>query len=78
MRSGTRLELALSDLEQEIVSRLCNGETVKEVAYQMGFHVRTIDYHLLRMRRRFNCKTTVHLIATLQSGEGTEREKVGL
>jgi DNA-binding CsgD family transcriptional regulator len=78
MRRGTALDRTLSDLEKEIVDRLSNGETVKEVAYQMGFHVRTIDYHLLRMRRRFNCKTTVHLIATLQVGEKTEHEKLGL
>jgi Response regulator containing a CheY-like receiver domain and an HTH DNA-binding domain len=78
MRSGTPLGLTLSELEEEIVSQLCNGKTVKEIAYQMGLHVRTIDYHLLRMRRRFNCKTTVHLVATLQTGERSRREKVGL
>jgi DNA-binding CsgD family transcriptional regulator len=75
MRSRRSLEPTLSDLEKEIINRLCDGETVKEVAYEMGFHVRTIDYHLLRMRKRFNCKTTIHLIATLQAGE---REELGL
>jgi len=78
MRSRRPLEPTLSNLEKEIIDRLCDGVTVKEVAYEMGFHVRTIDYHLLRMRRRFNCKTTIHLIATLQTGEITKHEKVGL
>jgi DNA-binding CsgD family transcriptional regulator len=78
MRSAKAVELNLSSLEKEIIEGLCAGETVKEVAYRMGFHVRTIDYHLLRLRRRFNCKTTVHLVAKLQTGEGIERAQVGL
>jgi len=79
MRSRRPFEPTLSNLEKEIINRLCDGETVKEVAYEMEFHVRTIDYHLSRMRRRFNCKTTIHLIATLRhSRQRLERAKVGL
>jgi DNA-binding CsgD family transcriptional regulator len=78
MRSGRAIGPTLSELEKEIIGRLCAGETVKEVAYEMRFHVRTIDYHLLRLRRRFNCKTTIHLVAKLQAGEGAERAEVGL
>jgi len=40
--------------QAQILARLANGETLKEMALEMGLSAKTVHYHYMQLRRRLN------------------------
>lgn len=63
--SEDQLACALTKRQSIIFDLLCQGLGTKEVASALEVSTRTVESHLERMRKKFNAKTTVALIAKL-------------
>lgn len=47
----------------EIVQRLSEGYTVKEIAVNCGMNVSTLQKQIINLRDQRNCKNVAHLVA---------------
>jgi DNA-binding NarL/FixJ family response regulator len=50
----------LSPIEERIVLRVAEGESVEAIAAEVGVAARTIEWHLARARRKLERTTTLH------------------
>lgn len=55
----------VSPRQRAILDLLASGRVAKEIAANLGVSQRTVESHLEKLRKRFNAKTTVELIAKL-------------
>lgn len=60
-----RLDGAVSPRQRAILDLVAAGRVAKEIAANLGVSQRTVESHLEKLRKRFNAKTTVELIAKL-------------
>jgi DNA-binding NarL/FixJ family response regulator len=47
--------------ERQVVKRLAEGQTVGEVALELGLCDKTIEYHSLRARRKIGCPSIARM-----------------
>lgn len=57
----------ITPTEKEIFCRLAGGQRNKEIADVLSVHENMIDYHLRKVRQRFNCSTNMQALSLLQS-----------
>jgi DNA-binding NarL/FixJ family response regulator len=55
----------LSSIQLRIIKSLCNGLTIKQIAEIEGINSFSVDYQLKKVRKQFNVKNNVELIAEL-------------
>jgi DNA-binding CsgD family transcriptional regulator len=57
------LELpVLPKRECQVLSLLCQGLTIRQVAARLGLHPRTVGVHIRRLKERFGAENIPHLI----------------
>ena len=64
-RNEQKLADPFSDSETAVLHGLVNGNSYEEIAKRIVSSDSTVKMMLLRLRDRFECKTTPHLIAVL-------------
>lgn len=55
----------ISTTQMLILAALRNGMTCKQIAVQLDMSARTVESHLEKLRKKFNAKTTIHLMAMI-------------
>ena len=55
-------DLALTRRETDIIERIANGYSAKEVAQQVRIAPRTVERHIENARHKLGAKNTAHLI----------------
>lgn len=55
--------LPLSKREREIFSLLIDGKATKEIARDLEISWRTVSNTIIRMRAKYDARSTVHLVA---------------
>jgi DNA-binding NarL/FixJ family response regulator len=69
-------ELALSVREQQVLDHLSKGLTNKEIAAQLGLHVKTIKFYLSALFRKLNVTNRIQAMKTARELEtGLDRKK---
>lgn len=51
----------LSDRQQTVLRRLWDGQSLKEIAGELGVAESTVQTHLVKLRRKFHARTNLHL-----------------
>ena len=54
----------ISERDLTIVEGYSNGIKIDDIAKQLCLSPRTLELYLTKLRLRFNCHTTTHLVAT--------------
>jgi DNA-binding CsgD family transcriptional regulator len=65
----------LTDREKEVMALIMNGYTSEEAARLLGISRRTVEFHRMRVQRRFNARNGTHLaylISTEQPAVASE------
>lgn len=53
----------ISQREIQVLERLAEGKTMQEIGYDLFCSPRTVETHILNMRKRFDCQNTAQLVA---------------
>jgi len=64
-KSSHRRELSLTPRERDLIQPLIEGKTSKEISVLLNLSPRTVDFYLVRMRKKFNASNTRQLIIKL-------------
>ncbi|AKJ32066.1 hypothetical protein AAW51_5375 [Caldimonas brevitalea] len=68
--AGLRAEMP--PMQQHILNFLIQGQSDKEIAYQLQLSAHTVDYHMRQLRRRFSVRNRVQLVkAAMQAVQET-------
>lgn len=57
----------LDDIDKRIMDYLYQGYTPKEIAHKMWRTKGSVSKRLYKLRRYYNCKTTIQMVAMLHS-----------
>ncbi len=68
--SGHRPEIDLTPREKQVVMRLAQGQTSKEIARALGLSPRTIDDYRARLLRKFNVRNIAELLSRIMGVGG--------
>lgn len=68
--SGQRLEIELTPREKQVVMRLAQGRTSKEIARDLGLSPRTIDDYRARLLRKFEVRNIAELLSRITGISG--------
>jgi DNA-binding NarL/FixJ family response regulator len=52
----------LTKREREIMTMLCNGQRVSEIALSMGLSIKTISTHKVRLMEKLNLRSNSDLV----------------
>lgn len=63
--SGQRPEVELTPREKQVIMRLGQGLTSKEIARELGLSPRTIDDYRARLLRKFNVRNITELLSRI-------------
>jgi len=61
MKDESRHEVSFNDRENEIVRKICEGKTHKEIASDLNLSISTIDFHKGKIYSKANCNSTAAL-----------------
>lgn len=56
--------VVVSERDAKIVYAYSIGKTTKEIAHSYKLSIRTVESVVLKLKRSFDCKSIIHLIAT--------------
>jgi two-component system response regulator FixJ len=62
---GSKPRNLLTGREREVAERLAKGLSNKQIAYDLGISVRTVEMHRLRAMQRLGCKSLADLLRIL-------------
>jgi len=68
--SGLRPEVELTPREKQVVMRLAQGRTSKEIARDLGLSPRTIDDYRARLLRKFGVRNIAELLSRIMGVGG--------
>ena len=68
--SGLRPEVELTPREKQVVMRLAQGRTSKEIARELALSPRTIDDYRARLLRKFDVRNIAELLSRIMGGGG--------
>lgn len=68
--SGQRPEVELTPREKQVVMRLAQGRTSKEIARDLGLSPRTIDDYRARLLRKFEVRNIAELLSRIMGVGG--------
>ncbi|HIP22328.1 MAG TPA: PAS and helix-turn-helix domain-containing protein [Rhodobacteraceae bacterium] len=68
--SGKRPEVELTPREKQVVMRLGQGRTSKEIARELGLSPRTIDDYRARLLRKFDVRNIAELLSRIMGVGG--------
>ncbi len=68
--SGLRPEVELTPREKQVVMRLAQGRTSKEIARELGLSPRTIDDYRARLLRKFEVRNIAELLSRIMGVGG--------
>jgi len=68
--SGQRPEVELTPREKQVVMRLGQGQTSKEIARELGLSPRTIDDYRARLLRKFDVRNIAELLSRIMGVGG--------
>lgn len=54
--------LKLSTQQTTVLQYLADGYSVKEIAFMMGLHVRTVQHHLAKVKSKFGTRSTAQTL----------------
>lgn len=58
-------QVVLTEKQLNILVRVAEGETLKQISEATGISHRTLDGSMLAIRKSLGCKNVAHLMATL-------------
>jgi two-component system uhpT operon response regulator UhpA len=61
--AGARSPMSMTPRQAQIIRLLISGLSEKEAAEELGLAVRTVEYHLVNVKRTFGVRTTGQLLA---------------
>jgi DNA-binding NarL/FixJ family response regulator len=64
----------LTAFEQQVVLLRARGETTRGIAAQLGVTPRTVDWHLVRARRKLERSASLHRLIGDDGVEGPPKE----
>jgi len=54
--------LKLSPQQTTVLQYLADGYSVKEIAFMMGLHIRTVQHHLAKVKSKFGTRSTAQTL----------------
>jgi DNA-binding CsgD family transcriptional regulator len=63
------METSLTPKAQQTLDLLKEGYNAKEIAHQQGRSREAVESHIERLRKKFQCRNTVHMIALYAQGK---------
>jgi len=63
--SGTKLCFALTGRETQVLRQLLDGETNTEIALKLGITVKTVEFHVSKLLRKYGVDSRFELMGRL-------------